>query len=202
MSLLLGIDVGTTRVKSLLFDLQGNIVGRAGETCPLVRPREGWVEHDPQVIWHAVVGTAHAALAQVALGEQVLGISLSTQAGTTIPVNAVGQPLRNGISWMDRRGEMIVDRLSRVVDQHEIYHASGWRSLGDSVLAHIAWLRQYEPAVYQATGYFLQVHDYVVQCLTGARWQDYSNTGYSRLYNTFETRWNERALTAVGITEE
>jgi len=202
MALLVGIDVGTTRVKTLIFDLQGNIVGQAGETCPLALPREGWVEHDPRAMWRAVVKTARAALSQAPAGERVLGISLSTQAGTTIPVDAKGQPLRNGISWMDRRGQMCADELRRVLDPQEVYHASGWPNLGGSVLADIAWLRHHEPAVYQATRHFMQVHDYVVQCLTGTRWQDYSNAGYSQLFNILETKWNEQALEAVGITPE
>ena len=203
MALLMGIDIGTTRIKSLLFDLNGKVVSQASQDCPLIRPREGWVEQDPDQLWQALLTTMREAMAQASKAyHEVLGLSLSTQGGTTIPVDEAGNPIRNAISWMDRRGEMIADELECILDPEAVYHFSGWRFSGELPLGHVAWLRRYEPVHYEATRYFLQVNDFLIHRLTGELYQDPSNAGITQLYNILEDKWDERALAAVGITQE
>jgi xylulokinase len=202
MDLLMGIDVGTTRVKTLLFDLSGNVVGQAGRNVTLLRPREGWAEQDAEELWQAVVVTACEAVAQAGADARVLGLSLSTQTGTLVPVDAEGHPLRTAFNWMDRRGVQVIEGLHQILDADEIHRLCGWGLSGGSVLAHIEWLRQYEPAYYHAARYFLQLNDLIIYRLTGYPRQDPSVAGYSGLYNIVERRWNERALAAVGITPD
>jgi len=199
----MGIDVGTTRVKTLLFDLDGRVVGQAGQNVRLNRPREGWADQDPEELWQALLSTARTALSCVEPGERhVLGISLSTQGGTTIPVGADMRPLRDAISWMDRRAAGMMAELGATVDPEETYRLTGWRFSGLSAWAHIAWLRKFEPEIYGAARYFLQVNDYTIYRLTGALCQDPSNAGITRLYDVVSDVWAETALDAIGITQE
>ena len=201
MDLLMGIDVGTTRVKTLLFDLEGTIVGQAGQNCTLNRLGEGCLEQDPEELWRAVVNTARQAVNQAGPDSRVLGISLSSQAGALAPVDDAGQPLRMAFAWMDGRAAAVLDALRDALDPDEVRRWSGWRLSGGSVLAHIGWLRRFEPATYEAARYFLQVNDYVLYRLTGTPWQDPSSAGYSTLYNIVESRWEPRALAALGISD-
>jgi xylulokinase len=200
MDLLMGIDLGTTRVKTLLFDLEGGVAGQAGRNVALLRLREGWVEQDAEELWQAVVGTAREAVTQAGPQARVLGLSLSTQTGTLVPVDESGHPLRTAFGWMDWRGTEVIEGLRQVLDTEEIHRLGGWELSGSSVLAHIEWLRQREPAHYEAARYFLQLNDFIIYRLTGQPDQDPSVAGYSGLYDIVGNRWNERALSAVGIT--
>ena len=113
MDYLLGIDVGTTRVKALLYTLDGAIAAQAAQECSLRRPREGWVEQDPEELWEAVCLTSRETAGRIDLGaDRVLALSLSTQGGTTIAVDARLRPLRRAISWLDGRGVDVVEDLS------------------------------------------------------------------------------------------
>ena len=94
----MGVDVGTTRVKTLLFDLSGTVVGQAAQDVKLLRPREGWVEQDAEELWKALVVTARRALGQTPSGARVVALSLSTQTGTLVAVDDNGRPLRTAFS--------------------------------------------------------------------------------------------------------
>ncbi len=65
MDLLLGLDVGTTATKALLFDLGGRVVASATHAYGLITPRQGWVEQDPEDLWRGVVTTCRAVVGQV-----------------------------------------------------------------------------------------------------------------------------------------
>jgi len=202
MALLMGIDVGTTRVKTLLFDLDSRIVGQASQDCSLYQVGENQFEQDVEDLWRAVLSTAREAVAQAGPGAQVLGLSLASQAGALALVDAEGRSLRRAFAWMDGRGATVLKDLQAALDPEEVRRFSGWRLSGGSVLAHIEWLRRFEPPNYEAARYFLQVNDFIIYRLVGQPYQDPSNAGYSTLYNIMESCWEPRALAAVGITAE
>ena len=202
MPLLMGIDAGTTRVKTLLFDLDGHIVGQAHQTCGLHRVGEGLFEQDLEELWRAVLSTARAATTQLRPDARVVGLSLSSQAGALAPVDSQARPLRPAFAWMDTRGAAVLGELQAVLNPEEVRRFSGWALSGSSVSAHIAWLRRFEPATFEAARYFLQVNDFVIYRLTGQPCQDPSTAGYSTLYNILEGRWEGRAVAALGITEQ
>lgn len=203
MSLLLGIDVGTTRVKTLAFDLRGNVVGQASQDCGLIRPWPNWVEQDPEELWQALVATVRGALAALPVTERhVLGLSLSTQGGTTILADDAGRPLRPAISWMDQRGSEVAVELAAALGEEEIYRFSGWVSYPGLPWVHAGWLRRHEPERYHAARCFLQVNDWLIHRLTGEYRQDPTNAGITQLFNVVEGRWHRPALDVVGLQIE
>jgi sugar (pentulose or hexulose) kinase len=103
MDLLLGIDVGTTATKALLLSVEGEAVASASYSYGLITPREDWVEQEPEDLWRGVTATCQMVMQHVKPRDRVLGLSISAQAGTTIPVDAGGRPVCNAISWMDQR---------------------------------------------------------------------------------------------------
>ena len=50
----LGIDIGTTTVRSLVYDSQGQVVGEAHSSVEPITPNPGWYEIDPDVLWEKV----------------------------------------------------------------------------------------------------------------------------------------------------
>ncbi len=100
---LLAIDQGTTSTRAILFDASGEVCHTARIELRQIYPRPGWVEHDPEEIWQAVVATCREAIA-AAKGEPIAAIGITNQRETTMLWDrATGRPVHNAIVWQDRR---------------------------------------------------------------------------------------------------
>ncbi len=199
MDLLVGIDVGTNATKALLLDLKGNPVAFAEHGYGLITPRDGWVEQDPEDLWRGVVETCRRLSVQLQPGDRISALSISSQGGTTIPVDGDMRPLRNAISWMDRRAHEQAEHVRRAIGDEEVYRRTGWKLQDGLPLQHIAWLRDNEPDLFRSTRYFLFVNDFILYRLTGRLCMDPSDAGITQLYNLAERRWDERLAKIAGI---
>lgn len=127
--LLIGLDVGTTATKALLFDLEGRVLASASRGYSLITPRPGWVEQDPEEIWAAVVTTLRSVGQACPRQDRIVALGQSSQGGTTIPVDRDGRPLHRAFSWMDQRASeeaaQAAARLSVVFCAHHHRLAAG-----------------------------------------------------------------------------
>ena len=145
---ILAIDQGTTSTRAILFDASGEIRATAQVELTQHYPKPGWVEHDPEEIWRAVVTTGREVLA--AADGPIAAIGIANQRETTILwERATGRPLYNAIVWQDRRtaqicagwqqdglGEIVQRRTGLIIDPY--FSASKIRWLLD----HIPGLRR------------------------------------------------------------
>jgi len=93
-------------VKAVLLDLRGNLCAVCQAEYPLHHIRPAWVEQDPDDWWRATCQAIREALGKVPHGaERVLGLAVSSQAPTLLPLDASGRPLRPAMIWMDRRAK-------------------------------------------------------------------------------------------------
>ena len=100
---LLAIDQGTTSTRAILFDPAGGTHHTARVALRQIHPQPGWVEHDPEEIWRAVVATCHEAIA-AARGHPIAAIGITNQRETTVLWDrTTGRPVHNAIVWQDRR---------------------------------------------------------------------------------------------------
>src|SRR5207248_8531275 len=107
---LLAIDQGTTSTRAMLFDAAGGIRHTARRELRQIYPRPGWVEHDPEEIWQAVVATCREAIA-AADGAPIAAIGITNQRETTVLwERATGRPVHNAIVWQDRRTAELCER--------------------------------------------------------------------------------------------
>src|ERR671923_1137037 len=110
MSLLLGIDEGTSAVKAVLFDAHLRPLAEARREKTLSHPRAGWVEQDPEEVLAAVVD-AVAELLSSAPGE-VTACGLDHQGESVLAWDSEsGRPLSPVVVWQDKRSQEILDGL-------------------------------------------------------------------------------------------
>ena len=102
---LLAIDQGTTSTRAILFGADGVSLASAQIELPQIFPRDGWVEHDPEAIWSAVVEVCRRVLNEAGIGTAgVAAIGITNQRETTVLWDrATGRPIHNAIVWQDRR---------------------------------------------------------------------------------------------------
>ncbi len=99
---LLGLDVGTSSTKAVLFDVGGVELARAiSHPYRNFSPHPGWVQQDPEELWSAVVSTIREVLLEVGKGVHVVALAMAAQSGSLLPAGENGQPVYPLVTWMD-----------------------------------------------------------------------------------------------------
>jgi glycerol kinase len=111
-SRILAIDQGTTSTRAVMFDAGGKPLATAQKPLKQIYPADGWVEHDPEEIWQAVLETCRAVIDQTGGSDGVAAIGITNQRETSVVWDrASGKPIMNAIVWQDRRGAALCDAL-------------------------------------------------------------------------------------------
>ncbi len=200
---LLGIDVGTTGTKTLLFSADGELLGHAYRPYDLHTPQVGYSEQNAEDWWNAVCETVREVCADPEIGEAVAAISLSLQGGTMVAVDQDMNPVRPAMVWNDARcAAQRAAYLQEVGEAETMYQKTGWR-LGNGLLAmEIRWMKENEPELFEKTAMFLSVPDYVSMKMTGIPAVDLSDGGINQLVNISTGKYDPEILAFAGITED
>jgi glycerol kinase len=111
-SLLLALDQGTSSSRAIVFDGEGRALAAAQRPFDQLFPRDGWVEHDPEVLWSTSVDACREALAACGRPAEVAAMGITNQRETVLLwERAGGRPLGNAIAWQDRRTEPACARM-------------------------------------------------------------------------------------------
>ncbi|MCS6840656.1 MAG: FGGY family carbohydrate kinase [Roseiflexus sp.] len=197
--LLLGIDVGTTNIKALVFDASGACLSAASVATPTERPQPGWAEHDPQLLWQAVVGVIRRALAPIDDPRRVRGMAVASVGEAGVLVNALGEPVTSIIAWYDRRTAPYAQRWSAQDDVLETFRLTGMLPAPIYGIFKLQWLRDHEPEGYAAATTWLHVADYIAFRLCGARATDYSLASRSMLFDLRARCWSQALIDRAGL---
>ena len=201
MTLLLGIDVGTTSVKSGLFSPDGTCLAVARQEYQLATPHASWAEIDPEIYWQASLATTQKVLQQ-ARGGQVSAVAVSSQGETMIALDAHGKPVCPAMVWLDNRAEreagLLAEKFASVV-----YDKTGIPEVIPTWTAcKIMWLRNNDPAAFARVHKFLLVQDYIIYRLTGEYSTNDSVACTSMLYDIVQGCWWQDVLDEIGISAQ
>ena len=179
---LLGIDIGTTGVRTALFADDGTLVGDASVACPHDAPHPGWAEADPEQWWRAVARALAELRAKTSL-DGVKCVAVVGQAPTVVLLDAAGAAVRPAVLWLDTRAEQEARELGT-----QAYY------LGPKLL----WLARHEPRAPERTRWMVESHAFVAQRLTGEVAVDPSTASLSLpLFDLGALDWVESAFTRV-----
>jgi len=196
---LLGIDAGTTVIKSTLFGLDGSEIAGAAHDSSLLVPRAGWAEADMDAVWDAVAVTVQQALdnAGISAGD-VLAIGVTGQGDGTWLVDGAGRPVRPAILWSDGRTGSFVQEAHRSGLSAEIFQITGTALNTCNQALHLRWLQEHEPQSVARTAAVLRAKDWLFLKLTGVASTD--ATDASHTYFSIDRRgYDERIFALLGI---
>ncbi|HEU0221299.1 MAG TPA: xylulokinase [Paracoccaceae bacterium] len=200
MSFWVGIDLGTSGVKTVLIDENQRIL--ADETVPLEvsRPRPGWSEQEPERWWQAALQTLDALAARHPAEIAALsGIGLSGQMHGATLLDAAGRPLRPCILWNDGRAQAECAALEARADFRGI--AANLVMPGFTA-PKLEWVRRHEPEIFARTRTVLLPKDYLRYRFSGAFVSDMSDAGGTLWLDVAGRRWSEPLLAATGLAPE
>lgn len=172
--LLAGIDVGTTNIKAVIFDLTGQPVVQASVSTPTYYPQPGWAYYQPEELWQGAAAALRQATGQLDQPGRIAGIAIASMAETAIPLDAHNQPTYQAIAWFDRRTQPQVEWLERTIGPERIFEISGMPLLPIFGLCKLLWFKENEPAAFSRTVRWLNVADYIAYRLSGVQATDYS----------------------------
>lgn len=205
----LTIDQGTTSSRAIVFDGQGLIIALAQTEFPQIYPQDGWVEHDPEVIWTTTIDTARAAFQEAeAKGRHVAALAITNQRETTLLWDrATGEPLANAIVWQDRRTEAACEELRAAGLEPDITARTGLLLDPYFSATKLAWLLDsVEGARARALAgelAFGTVDSFLIWRLTGGvHATDATNASRTNLFNIHTQSWDPWLLEQFRVPME
>lgn len=168
----LGIDIGTSVAKLVLFSDDGDLIATASRPVPLEHPAPGFVEQDPELIIAAVQDLIAEVTAGRARPEL---IAVTGQGDGCWLLDAAGVPTRPGISWLDARGAAVLDRWTAGGVADRIYRISGNAVFPGAQAPILRWLDENRPDELDRAATAGYCKDFVFQRLTGVRATDASD---------------------------
>ena len=197
----LGVDIGTTGIKTCLVDLEGRVVGKAYRKLKTHGLEENRRELCPYEIFIAVKDTIGEVTAN-GQGKQVEAITVSSLGEAIVPVDHSGNPLRNSIIGTDPRGSAELHWLKETIGTEALTRITGLNLSSIYSLNKILHLRRHEPELYAKVWKVFCIADYVVFLLTGETCIDYSLASRTMAFDFNEYKWSEKILGACGVAQE
>ncbi|MFI5340060.1 MAG: FGGY-family carbohydrate kinase [Candidatus Methylomirabilales bacterium] len=186
--LLLGLDIGTSGGRAILFDRAGRVVAQASQAWAPRLPRPDWAELDAEAVWKASVLLLRDVAGRLGL-DRVAGVGLSAQL-TTLFLDAAGSPVLPAFPWMDRRAAAEAAFLQVEAGQEHLAEVAGRRAAPERPAAVCRWIQRHEPAAWSRVASVCTVKDFLVLRLTGHLATDEPNASYSLLYHVAKKHWD------------
>lgn len=200
MAYLLGIDVGTSGIKTSLFDLKGNAVASHTVEHPLLSPAPNWTEQHPEDWWRGTVESVRAVLAKAAIpAQEIKGIGLSGQMHGSVFLDAEHNVIRPCILWNDGRTAAQCAVITERVGKQRLRDLCANPALTGFTAPKVVWLQQEEPDNWARVRTILLPKDYIRFRLTGEVFCEMSDAAGTLLFDVPNRRWAAPVLEALGI---
>jgi xylulokinase len=202
VTLLIGIDLGTSGVKTVLFNPEaGEILAVAAQEYPVHKPAADRAEQDPEVWWQAAVNTVHQVTAQAGRRD-ITAISFSGQMHGTVLLNRHGIPLHPAIIWADQRSAEACRTLTNTVGPEAYVKIAGTLPATGFLGATLVWLAQPAPDLLARTSQVVLPKDYVRRRMTGQTATDISDAAGTGIFDVSHKHWADPILAKVDLSSD
>ena len=197
-SAIIGLDVGTTGCKAVLFHEDGAFLAAASREYRVDLPQPGWAEQDIEHVWDLAVEAMSEAIAAARVRD-VAAIGLSVHGEAVTPVDAAGRPLRPTILGMDTRtgpqNEWLRDRFGG----EPLFRRTGMPVHTINTLPKLLWIREHEPDVWRRADRFLLVEDFLIRRMTGQTVMSQCLASRTQMLDLERGEWDEEILRAIDL---
>lgn len=202
MGYVLGIDLGTSSLKGLLMNKSGEVVAFAGYDYPLLHPKKGYSEQNPEE-WVKACENVFKALSEKVedFKAELEGIAISGQMHGLVTLDGEDKVVRPAILWNDTRTtkqcteimEGFGDRLITITKN---------KALEGFTLPKILWMQEEERELWAKVAHIMLPKDYLIFRLTGEFATDYSDAAGTLLLDVAAKKWSDEILVKYNIDEK
>ena len=199
--LYIGIDLGTSAIKILLVNGEGEIVNTVTKEYPLYFPHPGWAEQNPENWWNACM----EGLSELLEGFDKLsvnGIGIGGQMHGLVILDDKDRVIRPAILWNDGRTAEETDWLNTEIGKEKLSSLTGNIAFAGFTAPKLLWMKRNEPENFARIRRIMLPKDFLNYRLTGIHACDYSDAAGMLLLDVARRRWSAEMLEICGVTEE
>ena len=200
MKLYIGVDLGTSAVKLLLMDEQGQIKNVVSKEYPLEFPQPGWSQQNPED-WRKAIMEGIPELLTGFRGTDVAGIGCGGQMHGLVILDENDHVIRPAILWNDGRTAKQVDHLNNEIGKERLSELTANIAFAGFTAPKILWVKENEPENFNKIAKIMLPKDYINYVLTGVHSCDYSDASGMLLLDVQHKRWSREMLDICGISE-
>lgn len=200
LSYLLGIDIGTSGTKTVLFDETGNTIASAIGEYPLYQPNIGWAEQEPEDWWNAACNTINEVITKSGVDTaEIKGVGLSGQMHGAVLLDKEYRTLRRAIIWCDQRSYAECDEITKAIGEKRLIEITANPALTGFTASKILWVRNNEPEIFEKIDKILLPKDYIRFCLTREFATEVSDASGMQLMNIHGRCWSDEVISGLGL---
>lgn len=200
MAYLLGIDVGTSGTKTVLFDEAGNTIASALGEYPMYQPNIGWAEQDPEDWWRATYTTINEVLTKSGVNpSDVKGVGLSGQMHGAVLLDKDYNVLRKAIIWCDQRSSAECGQITSLIGKERLIEITANPALTGFTASKVMWVKNNEPHIFEKIKKILLPKDYIRFRLTGEFATEVSDASGMQFMDIPARKWSSEVLDKLGV---
>lgn len=205
MDYLLGIDVGSTSMKALIYDLDGNVISRGSHPTESIAndpDHPNWQIYLPEHIWDGISTSIRDAMKQIGPQDRILAAAVTGLGADAVPLDEHGKALYPFINWLCTRTTPQFEKWLENVGLEKTFQITGWQPFVWSTVFRFMWLKENEPELAQRIHKWLIVEDFVNYKLTGNYSTDYTDASPTLLFDQHSLTWSDEMLKIAGLEKD
>lgn len=200
MRYVIGIDIGTSGTKTVLFDEKGKVIASKTIEYPMYQPQNGYAEQDPADWYNAAVNTIRSVIeAGKVSANDIVGIGFSGQMHGLVMLDENNEVIRKSIIWCDQRTADEVEKMNQKIGRERLIAITANPALTGWTAAKILWVKNHEPENYARCRHILLPKDYIRFMLTGEYATEVSDASGMQLLDVPNRCWSEEICDKLGI---
>ncbi|RPI87600.1 MAG: hypothetical protein EHM41_04355 [Chloroflexi bacterium] len=202
MDCIVGIDLGSTTLKCVIYDLSGSVVSYGARPTERFHPypdHPEWTVWQPEQIWGGTSEAVKEAVAQLKDPRQIKAVAVTGMGMDGVPVDEQGRWLYPFISWHDPRTEPQLHWWESHIGPEESFRIGGntlWRF---NTALRLLWMAENKPEILARTEKWLLIEDFLNFMLCGRMATDYTMASCTLLFDQRKLDWSEELLVKSGI---
>ncbi len=202
MEYLAGIDLGSTSLKCVIYDLSGNVVASGTRPTERFNPypdHPDWTVWQPEQIWGGTAAAIQEAVSQLDDPSQIKAVAVTGMGMDGVPIDEAGNWLYPFISWHDPRTEAQLNWWLNKIGAEKSFGIGGGTLWRFNTALRLLWMAEHEPEILARTDKWLLIEDYLNFMLCGVRATDYTMASCTLLFDQTTRNWSDELLTKTGI---
>lgn len=196
----IGVDVGTTAVKTMIIDDTGEEIAVERKEHKVYQPHDSWSEESPDEWWSGFLSTSKKAAYHLGINlNKVSGIGISNLCTSLVVLSSKGKPLFPAIIWDDRRSIKQANLLNKLYEEKKLISKLGKIKSGETSITSLLWLIQNKSKLMEKAWKFMHANGYIGFKLTGIASIDPSNASRTGLFEKNINSWNKSIINNLGI---
>ena len=197
----IGLDIGTTGCKAIVFDLLGDIKGDSFHEYDIICEKPGYAEQDPELVWQITKNVLRQAVYK-SNTKDIKALSISVQGDAVIPVDKNIKALHHSLLGMDYRTVKQAQDFAQQFGDRALFNRTGMRPHPMNSLTKIIWFKENRPDIYERTFKFMTYGDFILSKLGAEPVMDYTMASRTMAFDIKTKTWSKDILKVIGLEED